>query len=179
MGNYQLSPPKEFSFPKIRNPEMSGVACKHVLRSATMLQSVAWQRIIAAQMKAQAKRIGYGSDNRTHTLTKAEQKEASKNRKVKTSQSAADKAHRNYVKATKAMEKAVSKTLRDNSTTKRQARKIRKQSNQIKELNDMLKMGFSNFHDGYKLQGKTKADAVRDFAKMMNVTESKLKRIVK
>ncbi|MCV5390784.1 phage tail protein, partial [Escherichia coli] len=58
MGNYCIAPPKEFAFPKIRNPELSGVACKHVLKAATMLQSLAWQRILANQMKQQARRVG-------------------------------------------------------------------------------------------------------------------------
>lgn len=62
MGNYCIAPPKEFAFPKIRNPELSGVACKHVLKATTMLQSLAWQRILANQMKQQARRVGFGSD---------------------------------------------------------------------------------------------------------------------
>ncbi|QFT40097.1 MULTISPECIES: phage tail protein [unclassified Vibrio] len=179
MGNYCLAPPKEFAFPKIKNPELSGVACKHVLKATTMLQSLAWQRILATQMKQQAKRVSYGSDNKAYFLNEQERKAAAKNRKTKVDQDAARREHDKYMRSQKAMQRKLDQQKRESERTKRQARKIRKQSNKIKELNDMLKMGFQNFHDGYKLQGKSKQEAITDFAKMMNVTPSKLERIVK
>ena len=179
MGNYALAPPKEFAFPKIKNPELQGVACKHVLKSSTMLQSLAWHRILAKQMEVQAKRNGFGSDNRTHNLTPEEQKAAAKNRKTKTDKSAAEKEHNKYLRSQAAMDKKLAKQKRDGERSVRQARRIRKQNNKINELSDMLRVGFQNFADGYKMQGKTKQQAITDYAKMMNVSEGKLKGIVK
>ncbi len=188
MGKYQITPPSEFSFPKIKNPELVGVACKHVIRATTMLQSKAWHRILATQMKAQAKRVGYGQ-TRNYTLSKEEQKQAAKNRKVKADKGQAEKAYRQYVRAQKAMELKIKQSAKEADITKRQAKKIRKQDQaiqrkdqEIKELRqvaDMMKMGFSNFNDGYKLQGKSRSEALTDYAKMMNVSETKLKRIIK
>ncbi|ELA7327669.1 phage tail protein [Vibrio alginolyticus] len=179
MGNYCIAPPKEFTFPKIRNPELSGVACKHVLKSVTMLQSLAWQRILANQMKQQARRVGFGSDNKTYLLNKNEKTAAARNRKTMVDKAAATREHAKYLRAQKAVEKQIAKQKRESETIKRQARKLRKESNEKKGYIDMIKVGFQNFHDGYKLQGKTKSEALTDFAKLMNVTPRKLERIIK
>lgn len=179
MGNYCVAPPKEFAFPKIRNPELSGVACKHVLKATTMLQSLAWQRILANQMKQQARRVGFGSDNKTYLLNENEKKAAARNRKTVVDKAAATREHAKYLRAQKAMEKQIAKQKRESETIKRQARKLRKESNEKKGYIDMIKVGFQNFHDGYKLQGKTKGEALAEFAKLMNVTPSKLERIIK
>ncbi|EPU5970942.1 hypothetical protein ACVX70_003138 [Vibrio alginolyticus] len=179
MGNYCIAPPKEFAFPKIRNPELSGVACKHVLKATAMLQSLAWQRILANQMKQQARRVGFGSDNKTYLLNENEKKAAARNRKTVVDKAAATREHAKYLRAQKAVEKQIAKQKRESETIKRQARKLRKESNEKKGYIDMIKVGFQNFHDGYKLQGKTESEALTDFAKLMNVTPSRLERIIK
>ncbi|HIF6198768.1 TPA: hypothetical protein ACX3IX_003690 [Vibrio parahaemolyticus] len=179
MGNYCIAPPKEFAFPKIRNPELSGVACKHALKATTMLQSLAWQRILANQMKQQARRVGFGSDNKTYLLNESEKKAAARNRKTVVDKAAATREHAKYLRAQKAVEKQIAKQKRESETIKRQARKLRKESNEKKGYIDMIKVGFQNFHDGYKLRGKTKSEALTDFAKLMNVTPSRLERIIK
>ncbi|HHX8642050.1 TPA: hypothetical protein ACVO4S_004218 [Vibrio diabolicus] len=179
MGNYCIAPPKEFAFPKIRNPELSGMACKHVLKAITMLQSLAWQRILANQMKQQARRVGFGSDNKTYLLNESEKKAAARNRKTVVDKAAATREHAKYLRAQNAVEKQIAKQKRESETIKRQARKLRKESNEKKGYIDMIKVGFQNFHDGYKLQGKTKSEALTDFAKLMNVTPSRLERIIK
>ncbi len=179
MGNYQLSPPKEFAFPKIKNPELSGVACKHVLLATTKLQSKAWHRILAKQLEAQAKRVGFGSDNRTYILSKDEKKAAAKNRKNTVDQEAANKEYRRYLRASKALEKKIKQRGTDKEKIKRLARGKRKATQEAQKLRDSMKAGFMNFADSYKMQGKTKAEAITDFAKMMNLSESKLKGMVK
>lgn len=178
MGKYAVAPPNEFAFPKIKNPELSGVACKHVLKAATMLQSPAWQRILANQMKAQAKRTGYGQ-TKTYFLNEEEKQQAAKNRKTKTDKGAADREFAKYQRSQKAMERALANQRKNGTTVKRQARKIRKQEKKLSEYEQMIKVGFQNFHDGYKLQGRTKKEAVSDFAKMMNVSPSKIERLAK
>ncbi|RIW17904.1 phage tail protein [Vibrio harveyi] len=178
MGKYAVAPPNEFAFPKIKNPELSGVACKHVLKAATMLQSPAWQRILANQMKAQAKRTGYGQ-TKTYFLNEEEKQQAAKNRKTKTDKGAADREFAKYQRSQKAMERALANQRKNGTTVKRQARKIRRQEKKLSEYEQMIKVGFQNFHDGYKLQGRTKKEAVSDFAKMMNVSPSKIERLAK
>ncbi len=178
MGNYQLSPPKEFAFPKIKNPEMSGVACKHVLLATTKLQSKAWHRILAKRLEMQAKKIGFGSDNKTYILSKEEKKAAAKNRKNNVDQEAATKEYNRYLRASKALEKKIKQRGTDKERIQRLARKNRQERQKTQELRDSFKAGFINFHDSYKMQGKTKADAITDFAKMMNISESQLKRFI-
>jgi hypothetical protein len=178
MGKYAVAPPSEFSFPKIKNPELSGVACKHVLKATTMLQSPAWQRILANQMKAQSKRTGYGQ-TKAYFLNAEEKQQAAKNRKTKTDKGIADREFAKYQRSQKAMERALAKQRKDGNTLKLQARKIRTQNKKLSEYEHMIKVGFQNFHDGYKLQGRTKTEAVNDFAKMMNVSPSKIERITK
>lgn len=178
MGNYALSPPKEFAFPKIKNPELVGVACKHVLKAVTLLQSPAWHRILSKQMKAQAKRVGFGSDNRMRYLSDDEKKAASKNRKTKTDQSAAIREYNKFTRSQKAMDKKIKQQRKNNQTTQRQARKRRQQSKKLNEYDQMIKVGFRNFYDGYKLQSKTKKEAVNDYAKLMGVSTNKIERMI-
>ncbi|CDL83611.1 phage tail protein [Xenorhabdus szentirmaii] len=42
-GNFAVSPPKEYIYPKIRNPNLTGVACKHVIHAMTRMQAGTWQ----------------------------------------------------------------------------------------------------------------------------------------
>ena len=77
------------------------------------------------------------------------------------------------------MEHAFANQRKNRTTVKRQARKIRKQEKKLSEYEQMIKVDFQNFHDGYKLQGRTKKEAVSDFAKMMNVSPSKIERLAK
>jgi hypothetical protein len=60
IGNYCLAPPKEFAPPKIRNPNFSGVACKHVLHVLNKCQHAAFQRQFEKAMSQQASKVGYG-----------------------------------------------------------------------------------------------------------------------
>ena len=187
MGNYCVAPPKEFSYPKIRNPELRGVACKHVLKAAVMLQSTAWHTVLAKQMELQASRIGFGDDKKSnHVLTAGELKQANKNRSTKINQSKAQAAYAKYKKAQSSLAKHINTSHKEIEKIRQQANKIRKQSNTIKKqaqningMRDMLKMAFSMFWDGLKANGKiTKDDAIRQYAKQMNLTESKLKKVL-
>ncbi|MCG6418842.1 phage tail protein, partial [Vibrio fluvialis] len=180
MGNYQIKPPAEFSFPKIKNPELSGVACKHVLRAARMLQTPSIQRQLVVQMKRQANKVGFGDDNKTVFIDEKVQAQIRRaNRGKQTDRAAADRAYSKYEKAQKALARKIASQSKADETVKRQARKIRKQSQELSQMRDMIKFGFSTFYDAYKVQGKTEAQALTDYAKRMNVSESKLKGLIK
>ncbi|EGQ7810298.1 phage tail protein [Vibrio parahaemolyticus] len=181
MGGYAITPPAEHAYPKEKNPDLTGVACKHVLKSVEMCQSIAWHRLMATRMQAQSKFVGFSDDKRhsTHYLDKEEQKAAAKNRKNKVNQDKARQAHAAYEKTQEAMAKKLKASGRDTETVKRQARKLRKQAQQIQDLSQMMKANFNVFADTYKAQGKTKAQALKDYAKQLNVSENKLKGIVK
>ncbi|MCG3884122.1 phage tail protein [Photobacterium leiognathi] len=187
MGNYCVAPPKEFSYPKIRNPELKGVACKHVLKAAVMLQSVAWHGVLARQMEVQASKIGYADDRKSkHVLTASELKEASKNRSTKINSAKVQAEYRKYKKAQAGLAKKLTSGKKEIEKLRKQANKIRKQANTIKKkdqeltkMRDMLRMSFTMFHDMRVAGGSTKADSIKAFAKKMNVSESKLKQVLK
>ena len=187
LGNYCVAPPKEFSYPKIKNPELKGVACKHVLKAAVMLQSIAWHTVLAKQMELQANKIGFGDDRKSnHVLTASELKQASKNRSTKINQAKSQAAYRKYVKSQDALAKKITANSKEIEKIRKQANKIRKQSNTIKKkdqeltkMRDMLRMSFGIYHDANKAGGMTKAQAISGFAKQMGVTESKLKQVLK
>lgn len=191
MGRYAIAPPKEFSFPKIKNPELKGVACKHVLKAAVMIQSAAWQRLLVKQMTMQAKRIGFGDDRRlNHTLTQDEQKAAARNRSTLIDKGKADKAAEKDFKNYKRSQTALAKKLKADEVTakrlklalnrKRKAeQKNVKLTEQLQQQKDTIKAMYGLMRDAYKLQGKKAADVVRDMAKQLQVSESKIKAIIK
>lgn len=187
VGNYAVAPPKEFSFPKIRNPQMKGVACKHVLKAAVMLQSASWHRIIGRQMEVQASRIAYGDDRkRTHVIKDQEAKEASRNRSTQINPSKVQAQFKKYQRSQKALDQALKKGSKEIEKIRSQARRLRKQNNTIKkqnqqigEMRDMLKASFNMFADGIKATGGTRQDAISKFAKQMNMSETKLKGVLK
>lgn len=180
MGNFQIKPPSEFAFPKIRNPELSGVACKHVLKSARILQTPSLQNILAREMEKQADRVGFGSDNKTVFATKQEQAKIQRaNRDKVTDKGKADRDYQKYQRAQRAMERKIKLSGKQSEAIKKQARKLRKQSEQLSQLRDMVLLGFNAFADAYSMAGKSRSDAIKDYAKRVNVSESKLKGMLK
>ena len=82
-GNFAVAPPKEYAYPKEKNPNLAGVACKHVIHATTRLQSPAWQVRVLQTMLQVAKQVGYGDDRRNTTehFSDKEQKDLNRNRK--------------------------------------------------------------------------------------------------
>lgn len=74
IGNYCLAPPKEFSPPKIRNPDFSGVACKHVLHVLNKSKSAAFMMRYESAMAAQAAKVGFGDSRKIIIDEKAARK---------------------------------------------------------------------------------------------------------
>lgn len=60
IGGFALDP-KEFAFPKIRNPKLQGCCCKHVIKTLAVLQAPFVQSRIALEMKEQATKKGWFS----------------------------------------------------------------------------------------------------------------------
>lgn len=187
MGNYAVAPPKEFAYPKVRNPQMKGVACKHVLKAAVMLQSPAWHRIIGRQMEVQSSKVGFGDDRKlTHVVTGNEAKDAARNRSTKINENKIKAAHRQYQRSQKALDRKLKAETKEIERIRRQAKRIRKQQNTINkqnqklnEMRDMLKMSFNLFADGVKGAGGTRDQAIKQFAKQMNMSQAKLKGALK
>lgn len=188
IGNYQLSPPKEFAYTKIRNPNLIGVACKHITKTMAMLQSPAWHRPLAAQMRIQATRTGYGDDHRNNAyLTKEEQKAASKNRKLTVNQDKARAEYKKYLSRQAALKRKLKENPEANKANKELLKKTKKVNAQLSKENaalkrrnaeleraarDSLKLRISSFIDTAKLAGVSEKKAIAAFAKANKLDES-------
>lgn len=69
VGGYLLGRPRELSFPKVRNPNLVGTACKHVLLAAKKLQNASDQARLAIQMEKQAIQVGFTDSGKGSTYT--------------------------------------------------------------------------------------------------------------
>lgn len=97
IGDFAISP--ENVFPKIRNPKLSGCACKHILRTLTSLSSPVVQQRIAREMQNQAQSHKATSDEEKYL--KAEQLK----RMNKAGSADAANAFKEFNKASKAFKK--------------------------------------------------------------------------
>ncbi|MBL7378027.1 phage tail protein, partial [Escherichia coli] len=144
-GNFALAPPKEYAFPKIRNPNLKGIACKHVIHAMTRLQSASWQLRIGQAMLQAAKRVGFGDDKRRTTkhFTEEDRKRFNKNRNSQTNQGAMRQEWDKYQRRQKALGNQIARDstkLRTLSDKLLKARKMtQKQRAKAEESQQKLK----------------------------------------
>lgn len=178
LGNYCLAPPKEFAFPKITNPDLQGLACKHVIRAMTMMQSASWSNVLGQEMARQARRTGYGDDRHTSAVFDGPTaKKLAQNRKTKVDKSKAQAAWKAYKKRQEAVAKRIKEGDADLADLRQKMGKVKKQNKQLKNENkalrdraaelllDQLKIQLRGYIDGAKVFGGTKAQAMERFAK--------------
>lgn len=193
LGNYQLSPPKEFAYTKIRNPNLVGVACKHITKALTMLQSPTWHRPLAAQMKRQATLNGYGDDHRANTyFSKDDQKAANKNRKLTVNQDKAREEYRRYIGNMAKLQKKLRENPEANQAMRDQLKKAKASTAKLEKENqaltarnaqleqqarDVMRMRLSAFVDGAKLAGISEAQALKAFSAQNKISPAALKKI--
>ena len=101
VGGFCLTP-MEKDFPKVRNPNLSGCCCKHVLKTFKAVMSPTVHNVLTREMKRQAESVGFASDSKTQFLTKKEQKELEKARPGQVNQ---DQAKANWETFKKAQQK--------------------------------------------------------------------------
>ncbi|VUS90559.1 phage tail protein [Klebsiella huaxiensis] len=134
-GNFALAPPKEYAFPKIRNPNLKGVACKHVIHAMTRLQSASWQLSISRALQKAATQIAFGDDKRRATkhFTASDTKEFNRNRNAKTDITAAQREWALYQKRQAALGAKLAKDTGKIDKLRNQLSKARKQSDAQKK----------------------------------------------
>ena len=110
-GNFALAPPKEYAYPKEKNPKLAGAGCKHVIHTITRLQSPAWQVRVLKSLIQASKSTAYADDKRRSTehFTDAEQKELNKNRRSKTDVQAARRQWQIYQRRQQALGEKIAK----------------------------------------------------------------------
>lgn len=106
VAGYALTPPTEKDFPKIRNPNLSGAACKHVIKTLQTLQSPTVRRVIAQDLERQADAVGYANTSARYLTTK-DHETLNKARVRKTDKESAVKAYKDYLNSVKGLKKAV------------------------------------------------------------------------
>ncbi|MCX8980177.1 phage tail protein [Citrobacter portucalensis] len=171
-GNFALTPPKEYAYPKVRNPRLQGVACKHIIHALTRLQAGSWQITVAKALERDSNRVGFGDDKRKTTKFFGEKdlRALARNRKSQTDQKSARQAWMKYKRHQRALEKrlnehpdeleALRKQLnRKKKISANQQQKIKVQQQRIKQLeeNDLLLK--QQLRDAMALKQQTFIDA--------------------
>lgn len=191
-GNYALKPPAEYAFPKVENPHLEGLACKHVIHTMTRFQSSTWQRQLGNMLKKAAEDVQFGDDRKRtgKTFNAQEQKVLSRNRSGQTDLKKITADFARYQASQKAMakkqldEKDKIEALRKqasrarNATKKKSAelalareenKKLRLERNAARQLlSDQLRLRKEGFKDALKLQGMTDKQAEEAFNKWLS-----------
>lgn len=157
IGGYDVNPPKELGYPKIRNPRLTGCCCKHVLKVLGLLKSNTIHTVLAKHIEKARDNPAFAS-SRAKFLTDEELK---KLRNVKgvfsRSPKEARKALREFLKGTrKRLEKAAStetaRKKREQLRPKKAQKKPVQPPKQVKETKklEMPKQEYKLFVDGLR-----------------------------
>lgn len=184
-GNFALSPPKEYVYPKVRNPNLKGVACKHVIHAMTRMQAGSWQMQVGRLLQKNSKATSYGDDKKrtTEFFGDEQLKQVNRNRKSKTNHDAIKGEYQRYQKRMAALEQKLkkspekvealrsqlkkSKKLTDSQRLKLQEQRLK--INQMKEREKLLKQQIA---DSFALKKQTFMDALIMTGKTQQQAES-------
>ena len=108
IGGFAVEPPSEKDFPKIRNPSLTGAACKHVIKTLQTLQSPTVQNVLAKELQRQGDAVGYNKTT-SKFLTQADHDKLKRARAKKTDKNSAAAAYRDYLSSIKGMKKTAKK----------------------------------------------------------------------
>lgn len=191
-GNFALAPPKEYAYPKVRNPNLKGVACKHVIHAMTRLQSASWQLSIGKALGKAASQIAFGDDRRrtTEHFSDEQQKLFNRNRNSRTDGAALKREWAMYQRRQQALGDKLDKGSGKIDALRKQLTKVRKQSvsqkrraaqkeQQLQMEKDKNKLLMQRLSDQMELKKQTFVDALvmtgtpRDQAEKMFVEYAK------
>ena len=177
IGGYQLGRPREMSFPKVRNPNLKGTACKHVLLVAKKLQSPSEHTRLARQMEKQAIQVGFTDSGKGATYT-ARKNEKVSERGAEITERQQEQAKAEYQKYLK-RKNAFTKKIKSNpAAAKREQEKIKRLKSQVEKsqkreqrLQKQIDTLKSKQKQRIKSQISKQAKAVIDVAKSMGATQ--------
>lgn len=130
VGGYLLGRPRELSFPKVRNPNLVGTACKHVLLVAKKLQNTSEHARLAVQMEKQAIQVGYTDSGKGSTYT-ARKNEKVNDRGSEITERQLEQAKAEFAKY-QSRRSALARKVKENPAA------IRKQQKEITRLKDQV-----------------------------------------
>lgn len=195
-GSFAITPPAEYAYPKVRNPKLDGVACKHVIHALTRFQFGSWQKLLGTYLQKEAKRVGFGDDRkRTVHFTDEEQKKANRNEKhaSNTNLEKIRKEYKNYLVRQNALSKKLKtppkslenqrkqlqrqrqlteaeKTRRKQAehTVERQKKEIAElRQREIQRTKDAVAVRKQGFIDALVMTGKSHAEAQKAWNKSL------------
>lgn len=191
-GNFAVTPPKEYAYPKLRNPRLQGVACKHIIHALTRLQAGSWQVAVAKRLEMDINRVGFGDDKKrtTHYFSEKEIRKLMRNRKSQTDQGAARKAWMKLKRSERALAKTIqdkpeeleklrSKLKRTKKLTARQREQLEVQQARIRDLEarekamkqqlaDLMAVKKQTYIDALVSTGQTAAQAQKSWLDYLN-----------
>lgn len=141
IGGYLYGKGRELAFPKVRNPNLRGTACKHVLLVVKKLQNASEHNRLATQMEKQAIQAGFTDSGKGATYT------ARKNEKVNDNGSKITEKQQEQAKAEYAKYLARKKSL---------TQKIKRNPAELKSQQDKLKRLKSKIDQSEKREEKLK-----------------------
>ncbi len=200
--------PFEKDFPKIRNPKLVGMCCKHQLKTLKVLLTPTLAKFLEKKMAEQAGATGFLGDTKHKALTKKDMEQVSKARpraidqtKYQDQLKKLQAAAKTYKKKTASQKKDleyIAELKKQKADVVAQLRKaeralekqkvsariaLEKQINKPKPGgktgNDTLKIGLKRELDSAKEYGGQRSQAIRFFAKKSGITLAKAKELAK
>lgn len=168
IGNFAVEP-YEHTFPKIRNPDLTGRCCKHVIKALKNIESPAIHKQLAQKMKVQAGTVGFGGLHEKDLYFGKNQKaELEKNRKntiTDDDQANYRKKYREYKADQKSFKKKMKKaSVKKETQLKQKALKAKNKAQKTKARFDAVR----NQLQGALKTGKAfkipRADVIKNFA---------------
>lgn len=98
IGGFDVNPPKEQDFPKIRNPGLKGCCCKHVLKVLRVLKSNTIHTVLAGEIERQSATIGFADTVRSRFLKADELRRVSLARGVARNPTEARQAQQKFLR---------------------------------------------------------------------------------
>ncbi len=98
IGGFDVNPPKEQDFPKIRNPGLKGCCCKHVLKVLRVLKSNTIHAVLAGEIERQSATIGFADTVRSRFLKADELRRVSLARRVAQNPTEARQAQQKFLR---------------------------------------------------------------------------------
>lgn len=98
IGGFDVNPPAEQDFPKIRNPGLKGCCCKHVLKVLRVLKSNTIHAFLATEIDRQAANVGFADTVRSRFLKADEVRQVSAARGVTRNTKEGRQAYRRFLR---------------------------------------------------------------------------------
>lgn len=123
----------ETGFPKIRNPKLTGVACKHLLRVMSELEKSVSVQLFIDRLITKARKDSFGNVN-----IKSNQKEIEKTAKNQQRRTSGNKIKTSADLASERDRRKIKQALKNSKKPKKETKASRRKNNQIDEIGKIV-----------------------------------------